>query len=42
MNDRDKEWLEAMLKDREENPRLYDALANEYIPKRKVRIDKTG
>lgn len=32
MTKQDKEWLEAMLSDRESNRTLYDALANENLP----------
>lgn len=37
MTDKDKEWLDAMLEDWKQNRRLYDALANEYLPKREVK-----
>lgn len=36
MSDKDKEWLEAMLEDREKNRRLYDALAKEHLPERQA------
>jgi len=34
MSEKDKEWLDAMLKEREKNRTLYDALANEHLPKK--------
>lgn len=33
MNEEDKEWFDAMLKEREKNRTLYDALANEQLPR---------
>ncbi len=41
MNDRDKEWLDAMLEEWKKNRRLCDALASEHLPK-KVGIDKAA
>jgi len=33
MNKKDKEWFDAMMKERRDNSRLYDALANEQFPR---------